>query len=262
MNVDANNHGPVRFGAFEFDHDSGELRKRGLQVRLTPQATMLLRVLLETPWGLRTREELQQRIWPSQSYLDFEHGLNKIVHSLREALGDTGNNPRFIETVAAKGYHFILESLQSSAHSTKGLVRDNDYSVAVLPIETASNDPEVMFLSRRITSAFIDALAMIHGLRVVSEGTVKSRITPGADPQQAGKRMGVQAVFAGELVLHDAVLFLRTELIEVSDGTHLAGARAEKMFCSAQHLDEDLVNDILGQLQPVLAAVTCKLTSN
>jgi TolB-like protein len=103
---------------------------------------------------------------------------------------------------------------------------------------------------------------MIHGLRVVSEGTVKRHITPGADPQQAGKSMGVQAVFAGELVLHDTSLFLRTEMIDVSDGTHLAGARVEKMSYSAQHLDEDLVNEILGQLQPILAAVTCKLTTN
>jgi TolB-like protein len=199
--------------------------------------------------SLRTREELRQRISPSQSYLDFEHGLNKIVHSLRQALGDTGNNPRFIETVASSGYYFIPDSLQPGA---KAFNRDANYSIAVLPIETAANDPEAMFLSRRITSALIDALAEIQGLRILSESTVKSYVALGVGPQQAGESMGVQAVFAGELVLHDTVLFLRTELIDVSDGTHLAGARVERMSCSGLHLDEELVKEILGQLQPML----------
>ncbi|HEV2322907.1 MAG TPA: winged helix-turn-helix domain-containing protein [Terracidiphilus sp.] len=95
---------PVRFGLFEFDPESGDLRRRGLSVRLTPQARMLLRVLLEAPIRTHNREEIQRRLWGGDTFVDFEHGVNKVVHSLREALGESARNPRFIETVAAEGY--------------------------------------------------------------------------------------------------------------------------------------------------------------
>jgi cholera toxin transcriptional activator len=98
--------GPLRFGLYELNPMSGELRRRGLRVRLTPQAMTLLCLLVEPPIRMRTREEIQRRLWPGNTFVDFERSLNKAVHSLREGLGDSATNPRFIETVA-QGYRFL-----------------------------------------------------------------------------------------------------------------------------------------------------------
>jgi cholera toxin transcriptional activator len=98
--------GPLRFGLYELNPMSGELRRRGLRVRLTPQAMTLLCLLVEPPIRMRTREEIQRRLWPGNTFVDFERSLNKAVYSLREGLGDSATNPRFIETVA-QGYRFL-----------------------------------------------------------------------------------------------------------------------------------------------------------
>jgi DNA-binding winged helix-turn-helix (wHTH) protein len=100
--------GPLRFGAFEADLHTGELTKRGKQVRLQEQPFRLLAVLLEKPGELVTREELRGRLWP-QTIVDFDHGLNKAISKIRDALGDSAENPRFVETVAGRGYRFLAD---------------------------------------------------------------------------------------------------------------------------------------------------------
>jgi cholera toxin transcriptional activator len=97
----------ARFGVFEADLASGELRKNGIKVRLQEQPFQLLAVLLERPGEMVTREDLQQRLWPSDTFVDFDHSLNTAVNKLREALGDAASNPRFVQTVARRGYRFI-----------------------------------------------------------------------------------------------------------------------------------------------------------
>jgi TolB-like protein/DNA-binding winged helix-turn-helix (wHTH) protein/Flp pilus assembly protein TadD len=98
----------LRFGVFEADTRSGELTKRGRHVRLQEQPFQLLAMLLERPGELLTREELSSKLWPN-TIVDFDHGLNKAVAKIREALGDSAENPRFIETVARRGYRFIAD---------------------------------------------------------------------------------------------------------------------------------------------------------
>jgi TolB-like protein/DNA-binding winged helix-turn-helix (wHTH) protein/Flp pilus assembly protein TadD len=100
--------GRLRFGVFEADVRTGELTKRGKRVRLQQQPFQLLALLLERPGELVTREELSSKLWP-QTTVDFDHGLNKAVGKIREALGDSSDNPRFIETVARRGYRFLAE---------------------------------------------------------------------------------------------------------------------------------------------------------
>src|SRR5215475_2183392 len=97
----------VRFSVFEVDRRSGELRKRGVRVRLRDQAFQVLVCLLERPGEVVTREELQRRLWPADTFVDFDHGLNKAVNRLRDALGDSADTPRFIETLPKRGYRFI-----------------------------------------------------------------------------------------------------------------------------------------------------------
>ncbi len=96
-----------RFGVFEFDEDSGELRRHGLKVRLPDQSCQILRVLLSRPGEVATREELRQALWSAETFVDFEVGLNSAVRKLREALDDSADNPRFVETVPRRGYRFV-----------------------------------------------------------------------------------------------------------------------------------------------------------
>ncbi len=96
-----------RFGVFEVDATKGELRRRGLRVKLHSQPLQLLYMLLERPGEILTREEICRELWPDGTFVDFEHGVNSAVNRLREAIGDKASNPRFVETLARRGYRFI-----------------------------------------------------------------------------------------------------------------------------------------------------------
>src|ERR1700680_2651524 len=97
-----------KFGVFEADLRTGELTRLGKRVRLQEQPFQLLAMLLEKPGVLVNREELHLKLWP-QTTVDFDHGLNKAISKIREALGDSAENPRFIETVARRGYRFLAD---------------------------------------------------------------------------------------------------------------------------------------------------------
>ena len=99
--------GLVRFGVFELDLRLGELRKGGVRLRLQHQAFLVLAALLERPSDLVTRDELRSRLWPADTFVDFDHGLNAVVRRLRETLGDSAVTPRFIETLPRRGYRFV-----------------------------------------------------------------------------------------------------------------------------------------------------------
>ncbi len=106
MGIDANN-GQIRFGLFELDTRTRELRRNGVLVKLQDQPFQVLLALIETPGELVTREELAKRVWPGDTFVDFEVGLSRAVNKLREALGDTAENPRFVQTLPKRGYRFI-----------------------------------------------------------------------------------------------------------------------------------------------------------
>ena len=97
----------IRFGVFELDLRSGELQRQGRKIRLEGQPVQVLICLLESPGELVTREELHRRLWPADTFVNFEHGLNAAVKRLRQALNDSADNPRFVETLPRRGYRFI-----------------------------------------------------------------------------------------------------------------------------------------------------------
>ncbi len=99
----------IRFGAFEADLGVRELRKNGRRLKLQEQPFGVLSVLLERAGSIVSREELRQRLWPADTFVDFDHSLNTAVNKLREVLGDSAGSPRFIETVARRGYRFVAE---------------------------------------------------------------------------------------------------------------------------------------------------------
>jgi cholera toxin transcriptional activator len=96
-----------RFGAFEADGATGELRRQGLRIKLNAQPFQVLFMLLERPGELLTREEISRELWPEGTFVDYEHGVNSAVNRIREALGDTASSPRFVETLARRGYRFV-----------------------------------------------------------------------------------------------------------------------------------------------------------
>src|SRR5271163_453465 len=101
--------GRLRFGVFEVDLRAGELRKHGLKIRLQEQPFQVLRMLAERTGEVVTREDLQKKLWRTDTFVDFDHGLNKAINKIREALSDSAENPRFVETVARRGYRFLAE---------------------------------------------------------------------------------------------------------------------------------------------------------
>jgi TolB-like protein/DNA-binding winged helix-turn-helix (wHTH) protein/Flp pilus assembly protein TadD len=124
--------GRLRFGVFEVDLRAGELTKRGLRIKLQEQPFQVLAMLLEKPGELVTREELHKKLW-SQTVVDFDHGVNKAINKIREALGDSAESPRFVETVARRGYRFLADvtpidaaAETQSRPTTEGLVAPAD----------------------------------------------------------------------------------------------------------------------------------------
>lgn len=97
----------VRFGIYEVNLRAGELRKDGAKIKLQEQPFKVLAMLLEHPGEMVAREELQKALWSTDTFVDFEHGINKAINKIREALGDDADNPRFVETLPRRGYRFI-----------------------------------------------------------------------------------------------------------------------------------------------------------
>jgi cholera toxin transcriptional activator len=106
-----------RFGVFEADEHTGELRKQGRRLPLQGQPLQVLLLLLDRPGELVSRTEIHQRLWPDGTFVDFDHGLNTAINKIREALGDSASNPRFVETLARRGYRFIAPVEVLSGHS-------------------------------------------------------------------------------------------------------------------------------------------------
>ena len=115
----------VRFGTFEVDLRLGELRKNGIRIKLTGQPFQILIILLEHPGDLVTREQLQRRLWPSDTFVDFDRGLNAAINRVREALGDSAENPRFVETLPRRGYRFIAPLVESRPAATLPAAESN-----------------------------------------------------------------------------------------------------------------------------------------
>src|ERR1051325_10039673 len=107
MGPSADLHRILCFGSFEVDIASGELRRQGLKIRLQDQPFRLLVLLLDHASDVVTREKVRETLWPSETHVDFDHSLNTAVRKLREALGDSAETPRYIETIARRGYRFI-----------------------------------------------------------------------------------------------------------------------------------------------------------
>jgi TolB-like protein/DNA-binding winged helix-turn-helix (wHTH) protein len=154
----------VRFGDFEADLRSGELRKRGIRVKLQVQPFQVLQILLERAGEMVTREEIQNRIWPSDTFVDFDQGLNNAVKKLREGLGDNAEKPRFIETLSKRGYRFI-GTVQNGA----AVAAPHEAPLVVTQAETTAQEPHPrgslwgLALGAAVVAALVLALGLNTG---------------------------------------------------------------------------------------------------
>lgn len=199
----------VRFGTFEVDLRTGELHRDGLKVKIQELPFQVLVLLLEKPGEVVTREDLRSRLWPADTFVDFEQGLNKAINKLREALDDDANNPRFVETLTRRGYRFIapVEAGTSTRGRSPGagliialsaavmvavlgaLIAFNVadlrnhlmglwtgppeiHSIAVLPVEDLSGDPEQAYFADGMTDELIMELSKISSLQVIGRTSV------------------------------------------------------------------------------------------
>jgi DNA-binding winged helix-turn-helix (wHTH) protein len=138
-------HAIVRFGGFELDQHAGELRKDGTRIRLQEQPLQILQLLLKQPGKIITREGLRQKIWPSNTFVDLDHGINNAIKRLRATLGDTAETPGFIETLPRRGYRFLATIDDAPSKFRMGSAPID--SIAVFPSETASSDPDTDYLA-------------------------------------------------------------------------------------------------------------------
>src|SRR5215472_2066148 len=136
-----------RFGVFEADAATGELRRQGIRVKVNAQPFQVLLMLLERPGELVTREEISRQLWPDGTFVDSEHGLNSAVNRIREALGDTASNPRFVETLARRGYRFVAPVEQVIPAEPVGPA-----NAAVIETEAAETVREPEVLTRILAS--------------------------------------------------------------------------------------------------------------
>jgi DNA-binding winged helix-turn-helix (wHTH) protein len=141
-----------RFGVFEADAGTGELRRQGTRLKLNAQPFQVLLMLLERPGELLTREEISHELWPDGTFVDYEHGVNSAVNRIREALGDTATNPRFIETLARRGYRFIAPVERIVAVEAASSAGSNSPSSTPMGNAAGPAEPEIKLRHRILAS--------------------------------------------------------------------------------------------------------------
>src|SRR5436190_14453896 len=235
-----------RFGEFELDH-SGELRSGGRKVKLQVQPSQILRILIERPGEIVTREELRQKVWPSDTFVDFDHGINNAIKRLREALGDTAETPRFIETVPRRGYRFL-----ANLEPAKVVTGPRIQSIAVLPLENLSHDPEQEYFADGMTEALITSLAKISSLRVISRTTVMHYKGVRRPLPEIARELGVQVVVEGTVLRSGEKARISVQLIETSSDTHLWAESYERDLRDILRLQSEISRAVAREIQAKL----------
>jgi TolB-like protein/DNA-binding winged helix-turn-helix (wHTH) protein/Tfp pilus assembly protein PilF len=279
----------VRFGVFEVDLRTGELRKNGLKVKLQDQPFQVLAMLLEHPGALVTREELQKRLWSESTFVDFEDGLSKAVYRIREALGDDADNPRFVETLPRRGYRFIYPVAPVSSPAKATAVRDRRssmrriafaavalvaiiaavlalniaglrdrlfppsppkiQSIAVLPLGNLSGDKEQEYFADGMTEALISDLGKIGALRVISRTSVMRFKETKRSIPEVARELNVDAVVEGSVLRSGDRVRITAQLIHPNPEKHLWSGSYERDLRDVLALQAELAAEIARQIK-------------
>ena len=242
----------IRFGVFEVDLHTTELRKQGVRIRLPLQSFRVLEALLLQPGELVTRKKLKEKLWPADSFGDFEHGLNAAVNRVRDALGDSSDNPRFVETLPRRGYRFLApinEAAQSEVRASL-LSQSPEFadSIAVFPFENAGRDPDKEYLSDGITETIINSLARLRRLRVVPRTTMFRYRDRAADPIQAGRELRARAVLTGRVAERGDQLIVDAELVDTVQESQLWGEKYTRSVSDILVIQEEIASEVSKRL--------------
>lgn len=229
-----------RFGPFEVDQNAGELRRNGIKIRLQEQPLQLLQILLEQPGNVIAREELQRRIWPSDTFVDFDHGINNAVKRLREALGDTAETPHYIETLPRRGYRFVGK-IDSDSPKIK--------SLAVLPLEDLSPEAEREYFADGLTEALITILAKIGDLRVVSRTSAMQYKGVHKPLREIARELDVDIVVEGTVLRVGRRVRITAQLIDAAKESHLWAESYERDLRDVLALQSDIAQSIAREIQ-------------
>jgi len=277
----------VRFGVFEADFVAGELRKNGLKVKLHAQPLAVLKILLQRPGEIVTREELQQQLWGSNTFVDFEHGLNKTINKLREALGDNADTPRYIETLPRRGYRFIapvttpkpaepeapLPQPKSNSRLTVVLAGTIALLVAlgiywfgsrmsrapvqaktmlaVLPFENMSGDDSEDYFADGLTEEMIAQLGQLQptNLGVIARTSAMRYKHTKESVAQIGHELGVNYLLEGSVRLAGQRVRITAQLIQAGDQTHLWAESYETPLTDILKVQREIAERITGSLR-------------
>jgi len=159
----------ARFGVFEADLDARELCKQGRRIRLQDQPFAVLAILLEHPGVVIPREDIRQKLWPADTFVDFDHSLNTAVNKIRETLGDSAASPRFVETVARRGYRFVAEVSWEGSLTPQAVSVQSNIAAADLPTARRGLTRSLFALIQIMYLVFyVEALFRWRGVEQVS----------------------------------------------------------------------------------------------
>jgi TolB-like protein/Flp pilus assembly protein TadD len=209
----------VRFANCEVDLPAGEIRKAGIRIRIQHQPFKILAALLERPGEVVTREELRARIWPTESFGDFDQAVNIAVTKLRGALGDSAENPRFIQTLPRRGYRFIAAVEQAPPSSSIIGKR----MLVVLPFENLGDDAEQDYFADGLTEELIAQLGQLNPKRlgVIARTSAVQYKRTKKPVREIAKELHVEYVLEGSVRREGDRVRITAQLIEVADETHL-----------------------------------------
>jgi TolB-like protein/tetratricopeptide (TPR) repeat protein len=231
----------ARFGLFQFDLRSRELWKQGIPIRLTDQPSRILVHLLQQPGEVITREELRLTLWAADTHVNYEQGLNAAVKRLRHALGDAPENPRFIETIARRGYRFIAPvTPPQKASDCAGSPLESVRSIAVLPFHNATRDPDADSVIDGLMDAAIHALSRLGAVRVLARSMVLRYRSKQLDHRSVGRKLGVNAILSGRVSRRGEELVVGTELVDVASGWLLWGEQFSRDISDLRLIEREL----------------------
>jgi TolB-like protein/Flp pilus assembly protein TadD len=269
----ANSPPMLKFGPYLADFRAGELRKNGARIRMQEKPLRVLALLAGRQGQLVTREELKKRLWPDDTFVNFEAGLNTAVGKLRDALSDNAGKPRYIQTIPRRGYRFIATATLSEtatdghmAHSSIPAEDSAVHSIAVLPFENLSHGASQDYLSDGMTDALITALSKAGRLRVISRTSVVLCQKAGKTLPVIARELGVEFIVEGSVLQIENRVRIAAQLIDGVRDEHVWAEKYDGDFSDMLLLLDRtalaVASAVAGRLQPTgaLARTTRRIT--
>jgi TolB-like protein/Tfp pilus assembly protein PilF len=234
----------LRFGVIELDLKTCELRKAGVLLRLPPQPFKILVLLASRPGQLVTREEIQREIWGSETFVDFELGLNAAIKSIRDVLADDPERPRYIQTLPRRGYRFIAPVDAAPPRIE---------SIAVLPLENLSGDKEQEYFADGMTEELITDLGKISALRVISRTSVMRYKKSTKPLPEIARELNVDGIVEGSVLRSGDRVRITAQLIQAKAERHLWAESYERDLRDVLALQGEVARAIAREIQVKLA---------